>query len=56
MKGKPVNLGDGEGLQVPCTLHFNGKKMTTAFKHRIAGCVIGETANCFVYPKKRSEL
>ena len=20
MKGKPVNLGDGEGMQVPCTL------------------------------------
>ena len=22
--GKPVNLGDGEGMQVPCKLKFNG--------------------------------
>ena len=28
MKGKAVNLGDGEGMQVPCTLHFKG---TTKF-------------------------
>ena len=26
MRGKPVNLGDGEGMQVPCTLHFTGQK------------------------------
>lgn len=24
--GKPVNLGDGEGIQVQCTLHFTGQK------------------------------
>ena len=24
--GKPVNLGDGEGMQMPCTLHFTGQK------------------------------
>ena len=28
VKGKAVNLGDGEGMQVPCTLHFKG---TTKF-------------------------
>ena len=24
VNGKAVNLGDGETMQVPCTLHFNG--------------------------------
>ena len=24
IKGKTANLGDGEGMQVPCTLHFKG--------------------------------
>jgi len=24
VKGKAVNLGDGEGMQVPCILHFKG--------------------------------
>ena len=24
VRGKAVNLGDGEGMQVPCTLHFKG--------------------------------
>ena len=59
-EGKPVNLGgDGEGMQVPCTLlasteeNVHRSPTTTAFKHRKAGCVICETANCFVYPKKR---
>ena len=28
VKGKAINLGDGEGMQVPCTLHFKG---TTKF-------------------------
>ena len=28
VKGKAVNFGDGEGMQVPCTLHFKG---TTKF-------------------------
>ena len=28
VKGKAVNLGDGEGMQVSCTLHFKG---TTKF-------------------------
>ena len=23
--GKRVNLGDGEGLQIPCILHFSGE-------------------------------
>ena len=23
--GKRVNLGDGQGLQIPCTLHFTGE-------------------------------
>ena len=23
--GKIVNLGDGQGLQIPCTLHFTGE-------------------------------
>ena len=26
VKGKAVNFGDGEGMQVPCTLHFKGTK------------------------------
>lgn len=26
VRGKPVNLGDGEGMQVPCSLHFTGQK------------------------------
>ena len=26
VKGKAVNLGDGKGMQVPCTLHFKGTK------------------------------
>ena len=26
VRGKAVNLGDGEGMQVPCTLHFKGEK------------------------------
>jgi len=26
VRGKPVNLGDGEGMQVPSTLHFTGQK------------------------------
>ena len=26
VKGKPVNLGDGDGMQVPCTLNFSGQK------------------------------
>ena len=26
IKGKPVNLGDGDGMQVPCSLNFNGRK------------------------------
>ena len=30
VKGKAVNLGDGEGIQVPCTLHFKGR---TKFIH-----------------------
>ena len=25
VKGKRVNLGDGEGLQIPCILHFSGE-------------------------------
>ena len=25
-KGKAVNLGDGEGMQVPCKLEFTGQK------------------------------
>ena len=25
VKGKAVNLGDGDGMQVPCTLSFVGK-------------------------------
>ena len=28
VKGKAVNLGDGKGMQRPCTLHFKG---TTKF-------------------------
>ena len=28
VSGKAVNLGDGKGMQVPCTLHFKG---TTKF-------------------------
>ena len=27
IKGKPVNLGDGDGMQVPCSLNFTGRKM-----------------------------
>ena len=26
IKGKPVNLGDGDGIQVPCSLNFAGRK------------------------------
>ena len=26
VKGKPVNLGDGDGMQVPCTLMIEGSK------------------------------
>ena len=26
IKGKPVNLGDGDGMQVSCTLNFVGPK------------------------------
>ena len=26
IKGKPVNLGDGDGMQVSCTLNFVGRK------------------------------
>ena len=26
VKGKPVNLGDGDGMQVPCSLNFTGRK------------------------------
>ena len=26
IKGKPVNLGDGDGMQVPCSLNFTGQK------------------------------
>ena len=26
IKGKPVNLGDGDGVQVPCSLNFTGRK------------------------------
>ena len=26
VRGKPVNPGDGEGMQVLCTLHFMGQK------------------------------
>ena len=26
IKGKPVNLGDGDGMQVSCTLNFVGGK------------------------------
>ena len=26
IKGKPVNLGDGDGMQVPCSLNFTGRK------------------------------
>jgi len=26
VRGKPVNLGDGEGIQVPCILRFMGQK------------------------------
>ena len=26
IKGKPVNLGDGDGMQVSCTLNFVGQK------------------------------
>ena len=25
VEGKRVNLGDGQGLQIPCTLHFTGE-------------------------------
>ena len=26
IKGKPINLGDGDGMQVPCSLNFTGRK------------------------------
>ena len=26
IKGKPVNLGDGDGIQVPCSLNFADRK------------------------------
>ena len=26
VKGKPVNLGDGESMQVPCTLHTSTER------------------------------
>ena len=26
IKGKPVNLGDDDGMQVPCSLNFAGRK------------------------------
>ena len=26
IKGKPVNLGDGDGMQISCTLNFVGQK------------------------------
>ena len=26
INGKPVNLGDGDGMQVPCSLNFTGRK------------------------------
>ena len=26
IKGKPVNLGDGDGMQVSCKLNFTGRK------------------------------
>ena len=27
MVGKAVNLGDGNGMQVPCILHLSGQKI-----------------------------
>ena len=26
VKGKPVNLGNGDGMQVPCSLNFTARK------------------------------
>ena len=32
--GKRVNLGDGEGLQIPCILYFSGEaKFVSKLKH-----------------------
>ena len=34
--GKAVNLGDGEGMQVPCLLQISGKEnMVDILKHKI---------------------
>ena len=36
VKGRAVNLGDGEGMQVPCTLHFKGTtKFTDVLRQQI---------------------
>ena len=33
--GKAVNLGDGDGMQVPCILHLSGQKsMVEISKHQ----------------------
>ena len=35
---KAVNCGDGEGMQVPCTLHFNGdQKFIDILKKELSG-------------------
>ena len=31
VKGKPVNLGDGDGMQVPCTLMIEGSKRLSSY-------------------------
>ena len=37
--GKPVNLGDGEGMQVPCKLIFTGiKKYIDILKRHLYTC------------------
>ena len=36
--GKAVNCGDGEGMQVPCTLHFKGhQKFTDILEKELSG-------------------
>lgn len=36
--GKAVNRGDGEGMQVPCTLHFKGaKRFIDILKRELGG-------------------
>ena len=33
--GKAVNWGDGKGMQVPCTLNFEGKKKNIVLKNEL---------------------